>query len=227
MSNSDDVLAPHSVVLESLTEQGLTAKAGRCVGSRAKRFFDLFGSSVGLVLLLPLFALIAVAVYAHDRGPVFFRQQRTGLHGQLFSIWKFRTMRLEDASSRFRQTSGRNDPRITPVGRFLRATSLDELPQLINILSGQMSLVGPRPHPVALDEFLAAQFKNYPMRQSVRPGLTGLAQVMGARGPINSPDDMERRLRYDLAYIKGWSLFGDIRIVIATILSPSAGKKAF
>lgn len=227
MSNSDDVLAPHSVVLEGLAEHGLAANAERCVGSRAKRILDLVGSSVGLVLLLPLFVLIGVVVYAHDRGPVFFRQQRTGLHGQVFKIWKFRTMRLEEASTRFRQTSGRCDPRITPIGRFLRATSLDELPQLINIVSGQMSLVGPRPHPVALDKSLAPQFKNYRMRQSVRPGLTGLAQIMGARGPVNCPDDMERRLRHDLTYIRGWSVFGDIKIVVATILSPSAGKKAY
>lgn len=227
MSNSDDVLAPHSVVLESLTEHGLTAKAGRCVGSRAKRLFDLFGSGVGLVLLLPVLALIGFAVYAHDRGPVFFRQQRTGLDGRVFSIWKFRTMRFEGSGKRFRQTSGRSDPRVTPVGRVLRATSLDELPQLINVLTGEMSLVGPRPHPVALDICLAPQFKNYRMRQTVRPGLTGLAQIMGARGPVHCRDDMERRLGYDLAYIQGWSLLGDIRIVIATILSPSGGKSAF
>jgi len=227
MSNSDDVLAPHAVVLEGLTEHGLAANAERCVNSRAKRLFDIVGSGVGLILLLPFFALIAVLVYSQDRGPVFFRQQRTGLHGQVFSIWKFRTMRLEAAGSRFRQTSGRSDPRITPIGRFLRATSLDELPQLINILRGQMSLVGPRPHPVALDKSLAPQFKNYRMRQSVRPGLTGLAQIAGARGPVNCRDDMERRLRHDLAYIQKWSVFGDVKVVVATILSPSAGKRAF
>lgn len=227
MSNSDDVLAPPAVVLEGLTEHGLAAIAERCAGSRAKRLVDLVGSGVGLVLLLPLFALIGLAIYAQDRGPVFFRQRRTGLHGQVFNIWKFRTMRREHANARFRQTSGRSDPRIMPVGRFLRATSLDELPQLVNILLGQMSLVGPRPHPVALDEYLAPQFKTYRMRQAVRPGLTGFAQVMGARGPVHCADDMARRLRYDLAYIKDWSVLGDVKIIIATILSPSAGEKAF
>ena len=194
-------------------------RAARCVASPFKRLIDFFGSATGLIILAPGLILLGLAIRFQDGGPIFFRQKRTGLHGKSFRIWKFRTMRHQTAQQPFEQTKGNYDPRVTSLGRWLRAWSLDELPQLINVLTGDMSLVGPRPHPVELDAVLAPQFSCFALRYSVRPGITGVAQTNGARGPIADLSDMQRRLDFDLRYIRNWSVGGDILIALATLSS--------
>ena len=191
-------------------------RAAVCASSRLKRALDIVLASAGLVAISPLLTLIAIVVFLQDRGPVFFRQRRSGLNGKVFWIWKFRTMRQEIGYP-FRQTTGKSDPRITPVGRWLRRASLDELPQLFNVMSGDMSLVGPRPHPVELDDRLEPRHPDYKLRWLVRPGITGTAQINGCRGPINTDTELQRRLEHDLGYIRGWSLLSDITILALTV----------
>lgn len=209
------------------TPDELQFGAERCVSSRAKRLVDLGFSLAGVVLLSPFLATMALAIFVQDRGPVFFRQERSGLNGEVFKIWKFRTMRQPDGDLSFRQTSDKADARITRLGRWMRALSLDELPQLLNIIQGDMSIVGPRPHPVELDAALAGKVRGYQKRQLVRPGLTGIAQINGSRGPIKSSADMQVRLRHDLMYIRAWNLMGDAGIVFKTLLCSKAFRNAY
>jgi undecaprenyl-phosphate glucose phosphotransferase len=184
-------------------------------GVSAKRVMDLALSLAAIIFLSPLFAAIAVAVKLDSRGPVFFRQRRTGRRGQIFSIYKFRTMHvLEDGVAVTQARAG--DRRITRLGRFLRVASLDELPQLFNVLTGDMSLVGPRPHAVAHDEFYTGCVRNYRLRQLVKPGITGWAQVHGARGATPDIADMQARIDLDLHYIARESLWLDLCILART-----------
>jgi putative colanic acid biosynthesis UDP-glucose lipid carrier transferase len=182
-----------------------------------------------LVLVAPVMTLIALAVKLTSPGPVFYRQFRRGFNQEAISVLKFRTMRVDacdapDAKS-FRQAT-RGDPRVTPLGRLLRRTSLDELPQLINVARGEMSLVGPRPHPIALDEKYAERIDGYLCRHRVKPGITGWAQVNGCRGETADDAAMLRRIHYDLDYIQNWSLLFDLKILWMTIfrgfVSPNA-----
>ena len=180
-----------------------------------KRVFDLTLTVASLPLILPLMALIAILVRATSPGPAIFKQRRYGLDGKEIVIWKFRTMStLEDGDSTYQQVT-REDARVTPLGRFLRRTSLDELPQLLNVLSGSMSLVGPRPHALAVNEQYRKLIPGYMVRHKVKPGITGWAQVNGCRGG-NDLDSMRRRTEYDLAYLRSWSLSLDLLIVIKT-----------
>jgi undecaprenyl-phosphate glucose phosphotransferase len=180
-----------------------------------KRVMDLALSLAAILLLSPLFAAIAMAVRLDSRGPVFFRQRRTGRLGQIFSIYKFRTMHvLEDGAAVTQARAG--DRRITRLGRFLRVASLDELPQFFNVLAGDMSLVGPRPHAIAHDEFYAGCVRNYRLRQLVKPGITGWAQVHGARGATPNIADMQARIDLDLHYIARESLWLDLCILART-----------
>ncbi len=180
-----------------------------------KRVTDLALSLAAILLLSPLFAAIAAGVKLDSPGPVFFRQRRTGRHGRIFSIYKFRTMHvLEDGAAVIQARAG--DRRITRLGRILRISSLDELPQLFNVLTGDMSLVGPRPHAVAHDEFYADCVRNYRLRQLVKPGITGLAQVHGARGATPNITDMQARIDLDLRYIARESLWLDLCILART-----------
>jgi len=186
-------------------------------GMNAKRVLDVGLASLAILLLLPLFAAVTLAVAMDSRGPVLFRQRRAGQGGRLFGIYKFRSMHvLEDGSEILQATRG--DPRITRVGRFLRAASLDELPQLFNVLSGEMSLVGPRPHAIAHDEYYAARVENYAVRQQVKPGITGWAQVHGARGATTDVADMQRRIALDAWYVAHQSLWLDLVILARTPL---------
>jgi putative colanic acid biosynthesis UDP-glucose lipid carrier transferase len=183
----------------------------------AKRVLDVALATIAILLFLPLFAAITLAVSLDSRGPVLFRQRRAGQDGQLFGIFKFRSMHvLEDGSHVVQATKG--DPRITRVGRFLRAASLDELPQLFNVLSGEMSLVGPRPHAIAHDEYYSARVKNYAVRQQVKPGITGWAQVNGARGATADVADMQHRIELDAWYVAHESLWLDLVILARTPL---------
>lgn len=181
----------------------------------AKRVFDVLVSGGALLCSSPLLLLVACAIRLESPGPVLFRQVRNGRFGKTFEILKFRSMSFEPAAA-FRQCAP-SDRRVTPLGRFLRKTSIDELPQLINVLRGDMSLVGPRPHPVELDLQFASLIPNYMDRYAVRPGLTGWAQVLGRRGPTPTSEVMTMRLAADLEYIKRWSFSFDLQIFSRTI----------
>jgi Undecaprenyl-phosphate glucose phosphotransferase len=191
-----------------------------------KRAFDIVGASVLLVAALPLFAIIALLIKLDSPGPALFRQRRHGFNHREFRVIKFRTMSTLDDGSRIEQAR-RNDNRVTRVGRFLRSTNLDEIPQLINVLAGHMSLVGPRPHALAHDNEYEERIRQYARRHKVKPGITGWAQVNGYRGETSSIDKMLKRVDHDLYYIDHWSLMFDIRILIMTLLSPRSYRNAY
>jgi exopolysaccharide biosynthesis polyprenyl glycosylphosphotransferase len=192
----------------------------------AKRVLDLLVAFSLIVLLAPVLAAIAVLVRLDSRGPVLFRQTRTGLRGRPFAIFKFRTMRvLENGETIVQATE--NDPRITRVGRFLRKTSLDELPQLFNVLAGEMSLVGPRPHAVAHDRHYGALIEEYALRQRVKPGITGWAQVHGLRGATPTLDIMRARIGHDGWYALHADLALDLRILFATPIALLHQRNAY
>jgi putative colanic acid biosynthesis UDP-glucose lipid carrier transferase len=198
------------VPLISLSESPLSS------GGRAflKSVMDVFIASAVLLVAAPLMLAVAIAIKATSRGPVFFRQQRHGWDGSVFEVWKFRSMYLHD-DERVNQAT-RDDPRITPVGRFIRRTSIDELPQLFNVLNGTMSLVGPRPHAIAHNLEYGAQITAYMARHRVKPGITGWAQIHGYRGETDTLEKMHQRVRLDLEYINNWSLRLDLWILIRT-----------
>ena len=182
-----------------------------------KRGVDVtFGVGL-LVASLPVMLLIAVAIKLDSRGPILFKQLRFGLNGEPILVYKFRTMHRDAGSSKAVPQARRGDPRVTFVGRFLRRSSLDELPQLLNVCRGEMSLVGPRPHAVVHNELYETMIEAYPARHRVKPGITGWAQVNGARGETRDSQAMQQRIEYDLYYIKNWSLFFDFRILYLTI----------
>jgi putative colanic acid biosynthesis UDP-glucose lipid carrier transferase len=170
-------------------------------------------------------AAIVILVRRSSPGPVLFRQRRYGLDGREFTVFKFRTMTVVEDDA-VRQAT-RDDPRVTPIGRFLRRTSLDELPQLLNVLGGSMSLVGPRPHAVAHNEHYRKLVSGYMLRHKVRPGMTGLAQVNGLRGETRDIEKMSQRVSYDLEYLKSWSLGLDIRILIKTVRIVLTDRSAY
>lgn len=183
-----------------------------------KRGFDVSFASAALILLSPMLLLVAIAIKLDSPGPVFFLQRRLGRGNQQFSIVKFRSMRVLEDGPMVRQAT-RGDERITRVGAFIRATSIDELPQFWNVLRGEMSVVGPRPHAVAHDELFDALIAEYASRRHVKPGITGWAQVNGSRGETPTVDLMERRVRHDRWYIDNWSLWFDVKIVIRTFFA--------
>ncbi|MFZ3033201.1 MAG: undecaprenyl-phosphate glucose phosphotransferase [Parvibaculum sp.] len=168
--------------------------------------------------LLPLFLIVALAIKLDTPGPVFFRQRRHGFNHNVFMVWKFRTMTVEEDGAAIVQAK-RGDERVTRVGRWLRRTSLDEIPQLFNVLNGEMSLVGPRPHAIAHNEYYSSLLGTYASRHKVKPGITGWAQVNGLRGETNTPEKMAKRVEYDLQYIENWSLWFDIKILLLTPFS--------
>jgi exopolysaccharide biosynthesis polyprenyl glycosylphosphotransferase len=190
-----------------------------------KRLVDVAISAAALIVLAPVFLVIAAIIKLDSRGPVFFMQSRRGFNQSEFSIWKFRTMTTLDNGDRIEQAKP-NDPRITRVGAILRRFNLDELPQLMNVLVGDMSLVGPRPHAVAHDRYYEGIIRRYRRRLNVKPGITGWAQVNGFRGLTNSPHDMRSRIAHDLYYIDHWSITFDLYIMAMTVLSPRAFKNA-
>ncbi|MCF4124798.1 exopolysaccharide biosynthesis polyprenyl glycosylphosphotransferase [Methylobacterium sp. SyP6R] len=219
------VLAQRHLALAPPVEAGTVPAVARSrpaiparpgAGPVVKRAVDVVGAALGLVLLLPLFLVVAVLIKCDSRGPVLFRQSRIGLGNRPFRVWKFRTMTCCENGSVVRQAR-RDDPRVTRVGRVLRRTSLDELPQLVNVLLGSMSLVGPRPHAVAHDAQFTGTVARYADRHAVRPGITGWAQVRGCRGETPNAAAMQRRVDLDLAYIEHWSLLLDLIILAMTL----------
>ena len=196
----------------------------------AKRAIDIAGALFGLIAFAPLFIGIAIAIKATSPGPVFFRQKRYGYRNRRFWIFKFRTMYTDRGDARGVQQTVGNDPRVTRIGRILRKSSLDELPQLINVLKGDMSLVGPRPHVPGMRAggMLYEQLTPYYFqRHIVRPGVTGLAQVSGFRGETTVALSAIARLDFDLRYIAPWSLWLDIKIIWMTIFGGFTGRNAF
>lgn len=183
----------------------------------AKRCFDVCIATLGLLVVLPLLLLTAALIKMDSRGPVFFRQKRDGFNGQTFDILKFRTMHVLENGASVRQAT-RNDPRITRLGRLLRRSSVDELPQLFNVILGDMSLVGPRPHATSHNSEYEKLIANYAFRHHVKPGLTGWAQVSGYRGETRQIDLMKQRVEHDLWYINNWSPWLDLKIVLRTMV---------
>jgi lipopolysaccharide/colanic/teichoic acid biosynthesis glycosyltransferase len=184
-----------------------------------KRIFDVLVASAGLLLLAPVLALIAIAIKLESPGPILFRQPRVGLSNRAFTMYKFRSMRAEETDQHGRQHTLRNDPRVTRLGAFLRKTSLDELPQLLNVLQGTMSIVGPRPHAtgsLAGKSLFWEVDDRYWHRHAVKPGMTGLAQVRGHRGSTFEESDLSHRLQSDLEYLTGWSIWRDLGILLST-----------
>ena len=184
-----------------------------------KRGFDLVIAGTATLCLSPLLAAVVIAVKADSRGPVFFRQTRIGRDNEMFRIFKFRSMRVETADGSGHRSTLRDDDRITRVGRFIRSTSIDELPQLINILAGDMSIVGPRPHALgsrAADKLFWEVDQRYRHRHAAKPGLTGLAQVRGFRGATLAEEDLANRLQADLEYLEHWTIWRDVKIILLT-----------
>ena len=186
--------------------------------SIVKRCFDVMIASLALLALAPVGLLIALAIKIESRGPVLFWQLRYGRNRSSFYICKFRSMTVTESHGDFTQAT-RNDARITRLGSFLRKTSLDELPQLYNVLRGEMSLVGPRPHAIAMDDAFAEVISNFNDRHLVRPGLTGLAQVAGFRGPTEALEHIEYRVHHDRLYIRKWSVLLDMKIMLRTVFA--------
>jgi exopolysaccharide biosynthesis polyprenyl glycosylphosphotransferase len=188
---------------------------------RVKRVLDPVAAAIGLVLLYPLLLTIALIIRLESPGPALFTQPRVGCRQKIFNCYKFRSMYHHMAEPCGTTQATRNDVRVTRFGRFLRRTSLDELPQLLNVLKGEMSLVGPRPHAPntrAGGSLFAEVVPNYNERHCVRPGITGWAQVNGWRGETRTPEDIQMRVRYDMDYIRDWSLLFDLRILLLTLV---------
>lgn len=192
----------------------------------AKRAFDVVVASAALVIFSPLMLLVSIAIKLDTCGPALFRQTRHGYNNKTIEVFKFRSMTVCEAGEKFVQVT-RGDQRITGIGRILRRTNIDELPQLINVLRGEMSIVGPRPHATIHNEMFQNRISVFSRRHTVKPGITGWAQVNGYRGETDTLEKMKRRVEYDLYYIDNWSLLFDLRIIIMTMLSKSAYLNAY
>jgi Undecaprenyl-phosphate glucose phosphotransferase len=191
-----------------------------------KRFFDVAAAICGLVALSPLFAIVALLIRLDGPGPILFVQRRYGFNQEPFRIVKFRTMTTMEDNAALKSVT-RHDPRVTRIGAFLRRYSVDELPQLLNVLTGEMSLIGPRPHALAHDQLYERRIAQYARRHNVKPGITGWAQVCGFRGEIASDEKMRERVEHDLYYIDNWSFWLDVKILALTIFSPKAHQQAY
>ncbi len=189
----------------------------------SKRLFDIVFSLLVILLLLSwLTPILALLIRLESKGPVFFKQSRAGLNEDHFFCYKFRSMQINSPTD---QLAVKNDPRVTKIGKFIRKTSIDELPQFLNVLKGDMSVVGPRPHIGLINDKYSNKIKKYVVRHRVKPGITGLAQVRGARGEISTDEDMIFRIKYDVFYIENWSLLLDIKIIIQTVVNIFTGDE--
>ncbi|WNC71169.1 undecaprenyl-phosphate glucose phosphotransferase [Thalassotalea psychrophila] len=191
-----------------------------------KRIEDMVLSAIILTLISPILLIIAIAIKVTSPGPVLFKQNRYGIDGKPINVWKFRSMTVADNGDKIVQAT-KGDARITPLGAFLRKTSLDELPQFINSFNGEMSIVGPRPHAVAHNEEYRKLIGGYMLRHKVKPGITGWAQINGWRGETDTLDKMEKRIEFDLEYISNWSLVWDLKIIFLTIFKGFVNKNAY
>jgi putative colanic acid biosynthesis UDP-glucose lipid carrier transferase len=205
-----------TVVRRARSADESVGEAPAVVASRVKRAFDVVAALAVLLLMLPMMVLVAVAVKCQDGGPILFRQRRTGLNHRPFVIYKFRSMSVAEDGPQISQAT-KGDVRVTAVGRVLRVLSLDELPQLFNVLKGDMSLVGPRPHAISHDEQWGGAIPAYAHRFRARPGLTGYAQVTGCRGEVRDLDEVRARVQADNHYIDNWSLKLELSILVRTL----------
>ena len=201
-----------NVPLIALSETPLNGQRGN-----SKKLLDYSLTILAIIALSPLLIATAVAVKLSSKGPVLFKQKRHGMQGEVFNVWKFRSMRAHQENDGEITQATQEDPRITKVGKFIRKTSIDELPQLWNVLNGTMSLVGPRPHAVEHNDFYSDKVASYMARHNIKPGLTGLAQVNNCRGETKTVEEMSRRVEYDLEYINNWSAKLDIKIILQTV----------
>jgi Undecaprenyl-phosphate glucose phosphotransferase len=191
-----------------------------------KRAFDVAAAIVGLILLSPLFIIVSLAIKLDCPGPVLFRQTRHGYNNEFIRVLKFRSMTVMEDGDHFTQVM-RHDPRVTRLGRFLRRTNIDELPQLFNVLIGDMSIVGPRPHATAQNDTFAELISSFSRRHKVKPGITGWAQVNGYRGDTDTLEKMQRRVEHDLYYVDNWSFLFDLRIILLTLFSREVYMNAY
>jgi exopolysaccharide biosynthesis polyprenyl glycosylphosphotransferase len=222
-----NVRTSHSFSIETPAKYwDLPRSRSRFSARAAKRALDIIVATLGLVALWPVFVVIAVLIKLDSPGPVFFRQRRHGLDHATFRILKFRTMTTMDEAGADPQAA-RHDPRVTRLGRYLRRFSIDEIPQLLNVISGEMSLVGPRPHAVAHNYLYEAQLPGYARRHSVKPGITGWAQVHGLRGETDTLEKMRARVERDLEYVEIWSFWLDLKILGLTLFSLRPYRNAF
>lgn len=190
---------------------------------RIKRVFDIFFSLFIVVFVLSwLTPLLAILIKLESKGPVFFKQSRPGINEEEFSCYKFRSMQINGLTE---TEASKNDPRVTKIGRFIRKTSIDEIPQFLNVLKGEMSVVGPRPHLWSQNVTYGNKIKKYMVRHYVKPGITGLAQVKGFRGEIETDEDMINRIKFDVFYIENWSFIMDIKIIIQTVINIFKGEE--
>jgi putative colanic acid biosynthesis UDP-glucose lipid carrier transferase len=196
------------------------------VGGWLKRVEDIvLGTAILVMISIPML-IIAITIKLTSKGPVFFRQKRYGLNGKEIRVWKFRSMSVCEDGVNVEQAK-KNDPRVTRFGSFLRQSSLDELPQFLNVLKGDMSIVGPRPHAVAHNELYRSKIHGYMLRHKVKPGITGWAQVNGWRGETDTVDKMEKRVEHDLEYITNWRLLWDIHIILLTVFGSKKNQNAY
>jgi undecaprenyl-phosphate galactose phosphotransferase/putative colanic acid biosynthesis UDP-glucose lipid carrier transferase len=191
-----------------------------------KRIMDIVLASLALIFFLPIMTLTAIAIKLDGPGPVIFRQNRNGFNGRQFVIFKFRTMSVQENGSTVSQAT-RDDPRVTSIGRLLRSASIDELPQLLNVLKGDMSLIVPRPHALAHDNYFETVLSDYAFRHHVKPGITGWAQCNGARGETPSIEHISERVKLDLWYINNWSLWLDVQILLKTFFEVIRKRNAY
>ncbi|RRO02004.1 undecaprenyl-phosphate glucose phosphotransferase [Pectobacterium aquaticum] len=194
--------------------------------SLVKRFEDIIISIIIIILITPLLLIIALLIKKSSPGPIIFKQKRYGIDGKPIDVWKFRSMNVMENGDKITQAK-KIDSRVTPLGAFLRRTSLDELPQFFNVIKGDMSIVGPRPHAIAHNEQYRRIIKGYMLRHKVKPGVTGWAQVNGWRGETDTLEKMEKRIEFDLYYIQNWSLLMDLKIIISTIFKGFVNKSAY
>ncbi len=221
-----DLMKSHWTTLHGMPVVSIYDTPFQGVDGLLKRIFDIVVGSLILSLILIPMVFIAIAVKLTSKGPVLFKQRRYGFKGEEVYIWKFRSMSVAEDGANVQQAT-KNDPRVTKLGGFLRKTSLDELPQFFNVLQGRMSIVGPRPHAVAHNEYYRGQIKGYMLRHKVKPGITGLAQISGFRGETDTLDKMQGRVKYDLEYIRTWSIFLDIKIIFLTIFKGFRGSHVY
>ena len=219
---SDDQVG---AIRSTIADLGIKVE-GECrsaVQLNIKRLMDIVGSLVCIILFSPIMAVVAVLVKKSSPGPIIFCQERVGLHNKPFKMYKFRSMGVQSASKEQKAWTVHNDPRVTPVGKIIRKTSLDELPQLFNVLKGDMSLIGPRPERPLFVEKFKEEIPRYMIKHQVRPGMTGWAQVCGFRGDTS----IEGRIEHDIFYIENWTLSFDIKILFLTVFNGFVNKNAY
>jgi Undecaprenyl-phosphate glucose phosphotransferase len=197
------------------------------IQSSIKRLFDLVFSGIVLLILSPIYLVLSILIKITSKGPILYNPVRVGLYGETFKMYKYRTMYFDEGQDFATKSTVQDDPRITPLGKLLRKYSLDELPQFLNVFLGQMSVVGPRPHRVWLNEKLKREVQNYMVRHYLRPGITGWAQVNGWRGPTTTVEEKNQRTRHDIWYLENWSFLLDFRIVLLTIIGKKANQNVF